>query len=400
MEKRFQEISSIMAQCDTLWRFQPFHLSELYEFPWDSSYPQLTPWLNTLLEDDIIRLKSDTSKLINQVSEYIPNILYLQSLSTLNRLKKTGFELLPKGSDSGIPGKKLNQILSMAGVWLKDDDVSEWLEWCSGKGFLGQILASNSKAPVISFEWQQTLCVKGQSLADKKGLAIRFVQGDALKADSSRIMQPNQHAVALHACGDLHVNLIKQGCKVGLKKLSISPCCYHLIESEQYQPLSSEGKRLNLQLSKNDLRIPLQNTVTGGARVRRHRFEEMSFRLGLDSYLKEEKGKSTYTPIPSIKKSMLADGFEAFCCWAAMEKKFELGSIDFEYWKKRGEDRFWKMERISLVQQVFQRPLEIWLILDRALYLQDKGYTVKIDEFCAEKDTPRNILIQAKKRPA
>ena len=97
---------------------------------------------------------------------------------------------------------------------------------------------------------------------------------------------------------------------------------------------------------------------------------------------------------------MLSGGFEAFCLWANKEKNLELGSINFEYWNRRGEERFWQMERLSLIQQVFQRPLELWLVLDRALYLEENGYSVSVNEFCPEEDTPRNILIQAKKRPA
>lgn len=57
------------------------------------------------------------------------------------------------------------------------------------------------------------------------------------------------------------------------------------------------------------------------------------------------------------------------------------------------------MERLSLIQQVFQRPLELWLVLDQALYLEENGYLVSVNEFCPEEDTPRNILIQAKKDP-
>ncbi|MBD1557925.1 methyltransferase [Vibrio sp. S9_S30] len=399
MNQTFQKISALLASHDSEWRFQPFHLSDCSDFPWDLKYPNLTPWLNTLSEAEIIKLKADTPRLVQEISAFIPDVVHLDKLSRLNRLPASQLTQLPKGAEVGIPGRKLNQIRLMSDACLKGNCGEEWLEWCSGKGFLGQLLTSSSKAPVISFEWQKALCDSGQALADKKGLVMRFVQGDALEKSASRIMKPTQHAVALHACGDLHVNLIKRGCEVGLGELSISPCCYHLIQSDRYLPLSSEGIERDLHLTKMELRIPLQATVTGGERVHRHRFEEMSFRLGLDSFLKAQKGHNAYTAIPSIKKSMLSDGFEAFCLWAAKKKNLELGAIDFKFWNKRGEERFWQMERLSLIQQVFQRPLELWLVLDRALYLEENGYSVDVSEFCSEEDTPRNILIQAKKDP-
>ena len=52
-------------------------------------------------------------------------------------------------------------------------------------------------------------------------------------------------------------------------------------------------------------------------------------------------------------------------------------------------------DRIELVRHVFRRALEIWLVLDRGLYLQQAGYDVSLSEFCEKQLTPRNVLIQA-----
>ena len=52
-------------------------------------------------------------------------------------------------------------------------------------------------------------------------------------------------------------------------------------------------------------------------------------------------------------------------------------------------------DRIELVRHIFRRAIEVWLVLDRVLYLQLAGYDVQFNEFCDKKLTPRNILIQA-----
>ncbi|EJG2245017.1 SAM-dependent methyltransferase, partial [Vibrio parahaemolyticus] len=41
--------------------------------------------------------------------------------------------------------------------------------------------------------------------------------------------------------------------------------------------------------------------------------------------------------------------------------------------------------------------LEIWLALDKVLYLEERGYRVRLAEFCPKSVTPRNILICAYK---
>ncbi len=153
-------------------------------------------------------------------------------------------------------------------------------------------------------------------------------------------------------------------------------------------------------MSKQELRIPLQQTVTGGGeRVRRHRQQEMVFRLGFDLITRRALGMAEYQPVPpSIRKSQLSEGFESLCRWAAEQKGIVLSQeIDFDHFEKLSEQRFWQMERMSLVQLVFQRPLEIWLALDKALYLEERGYRVRLSEFCPKSVTPRNILICAYK---
>ncbi|GAL12265.1 hypothetical protein JCM19233_3257 [Vibrio astriarenae] len=60
-----------------------------------------------------------------------------------------------------------------------------------------------------------------------------------------------------------------------------------------------------------------------------------------------------------------------------------------------GEMSFWRMEALSLLPQIFRRPLERWLVLDRALYLTEKGYEVTVGTFCERQATPRNLIIRA-----
>ena len=248
------------------------------------------------------------------------------------------------------------------------------------------------------FEVSQSLGEWVKREADKQGLTLKFIQGDALSEQAETAFNRNQHAVALHACGDLHVSLIDHATSKQLPAVTLSPCCYHLVNSESYQALSELGRASTLTLTRQELRIPLQETVTGGERVKRHRMEEMSYRLGFDLLMRDITQIDTYQPVPSIKKSQLAQGFDAFCRWACEQKGASLPEVDFGYYEKLGQERYWQMERISLVQQPFRRVLELWLVLDKALYLQEQGYEVTLSEFCSRETTPRNLLIHAVKQ--
>ncbi|MEZ9356307.1 methyltransferase [Vibrio breoganii] len=392
MLTHFTPLDHLLLKCQHFWRFEPFHESRSRQHRFADT--PLATWLDGLSASDVHTLKHDVSSVYQQLQTFIPKLKEIEPLVALEHSSTAPLEL-DSHLATGIPGRKLEQITAMGSRALSAHSGAEWLEWCAGKGFLGRILAHHSGQAVTSFEWQQPLCEHGQAEAHKQNLPVTFIQGDAFNCDHQHIFNHKQHAVALHACGDLHVSLMKHAMDHQLAALSIAPCCYHLIQDEQYQPLSSLGKQSALALSKSELRIPLQETVTGGERVERHRYQEMSYRLGLDELLREELGLSEYQPIPSVKKSQLQLGFIEFCEWAAQRKGFELPDCDFKRYQRLGEERFARMEKLSLVQMAFHRPLEMWLILDKSLYLQEHGYKVHLTEFCEKKITPRNILIHA-----
>lgn len=394
LSQRFSVLDKALISTQEFWRTEPFHSSINESLPW-LNHPALCEFLTSLEVEDIEQLKGDTSKLVECLTPFIPALTSLWAQCELDSLLLTG-EHDTQHLSVGIPGRKWQQITAMGEAALRvNRSGQDWLEWCAGKGYLGQWLAQQSQLPVISFEWQDSLYVAGQALADKHQLSMTFIQGDALSDDCHRVFKPNQHAVALHACGDLHAHLIEHVCQQGLSGVTLSPCCYHLIQDDDYQPLSTLGKHSQLHLSKTDLRIPLQETVTGGERVKRHRELEMTYRLGFDCLLQDASNQQGYTSIPSIKKSQLSQGFASFCQWAKEQRNLDVTLEDLDYWQQRAQQRFIQMERLSLVQQAFRRPLEMWLVCDKALRLEQAGYDVSLSTFCPRDITPRNILIQA-----
>lgn len=69
--------------------------------------------------------------------------------------------------------------------------------------------------------------------------------------------------------------------------------------------------------------------------------------------------------------------------------------IDFDAWEAEGVRRWQQVRRHELVRHLFRRPLELWMVLDYALYLEEQGYRVRLGEFCDRSLTPRNLLLDA-----
>jgi hypothetical protein len=54
-----------------------------------------------------------------------------------------------------------------------------------------------------------------------------------------------------------------------------------------------------------------------------------------------------------------------------------------------------KMLAAGLIRNALGRVMELYLLLDRAIYLEEQGYSVKVQEFFNEEVSPRNIGITA-----
>ncbi|WP_434355194.1 SAM-dependent methyltransferase [Parasalinivibrio latis] len=389
----FSSLDSLLSALRQYWQFMPYAEQAL---PWEETNPALCEWLNQQRLPQLEKWKADTNALAEAVSEFIPAVKSLQALCSLEATEKHE-QLLPSHLDTGIPGRKWQQIVAFNDSLPGSDNIT-WLEWCAGKGYLGRVISASRHQPVVSLEWQQTLCHDGQQFAEKHKLPMTFVHGDAFTPEAAALITSSQHAVALHACGDLHVTLLKHAAQKKTRAVSVSPCCFHLIRDKSYQPLSHVAKKSTLTLSKHDLKLPLQQTVTASTGVQKKRFTEVSFRLGFDALQKHLNGTNDYLPVPNCQKALLNEGFELFCQWAAETKGITLPeNTDFGHWQNEGEKRFEDVERMETLRDLFRRPLEMWLVLDRACFLEEAGYSVTLSEFCRRDLTPRNILIQGRR---
>lgn len=387
---RFSQLDTLLTHSRHWWQTQPYHHTDLAFAAWA---PDLARILETMSDGALEDLILNPAELTALLAPWLPEAPELLRLSALSPLPTT-----PPRCDPFLardtPGRKWAQILAFVGALPPHQ--GPWLEWCAGKGHLGRLLSLTRQEEVLSLEWQEALCQEGEQLAKRDGARQRFVVGDAFSAQAAALIESRHHALALHACGDLHTTLIEQVIAKGARGVTLSPCCYHLIRGDHYHPLSQLGRTSALRLGKGDLRLPLQETVTAGARVRRLREQEVIWRLAFDSLQRFVRGVDEYLPVPNVQKSLLGGGFDDFCRWAGACKGVPIPDpIDEAHWLAIGRQRAGKVLRMELVRQIFRRPLEIWLVLDRALRLEEAGYRLEIGTFCERPLTPRNILIRA-----
>ena len=390
---RFQALDSFLLQHQAFWRPRPFHHLQL---PWETELAELATWLRSRSLEQAEA--SDNSPFTLSAPAPYPDLArQAQALSQLGEIPSLDSPPRAHALSVDVPGRKLAQIQAFASHLQFRQRPAHWLDWCSGKGHLGRWLTQDDQY-LTCLEYDLALIESGSALSKRLGLGAAHLQQDVLADDCDERLTKEHTPVALHACGDLHVRLLQLASRNGCPQLAVAPCCYNRIAGMHYQPLSAAAQGSGLQLSRDDLGLPLSETVTAGARVRRQRNQSMAWRLAFDLLQRQLRGIDDYLPTPSLPSDWFSKPFAHFCHdLAELRDVPSPGEQDWHALEARGWQRLAEVRNLELLRNLFRRPLELWLLLDRALYLEEQGYHVKLGTFCNYQLSPRNLLLLAER---
>jgi hypothetical protein len=389
---RFKALDAFLLEHQALWRPKPFTQLRL---PWETELSELAHWLRQRDLAQADAAQGDPTRLaapapFAQLAEQATR------LSTVGELDEQADSQRPRLFEVDVPGRKLAQIKAFAARLHFRQRPQHWLDWCSGKGHLGRWLTHGDQQ-LTCLEHDPALVAAGAALSQRLGLNAAHRQQDVLSLASPALL-PQHSPVALHACGELHVRLLQLASQQGCRQLAVAPCCYNRIPQADYPPLSAPARQSALHLSRDDLALALCETVTAGARTRRQRDQSMAWRLGFDLLQRQLRGSDQYLPTPSLAPAWLQKSFAEFCCHLAALKQLPVpGPQPWAQLEQQGWQRLAEVRNLELLRALFRRPLEVWLLLDRALYLQEQGYRVRLGQFCQARLTPRNLLLLAER---
>ena len=391
---RFTALDTFLTSHQALWKPRPFtHL----QLPWEASYPELASWLRGRSLEDAENAHNHPADLSEAPEPFASLAALSLELSAVGELPAHSLEAAGHRLNVDVPGRKWQQSEAFASRLSFAAQPKHWLDWCSGKGHLGRRLLGADQQ-LTCLEYDPALVASGQALSQRHHLHALHVEQDVLAANTALLLNAEHTPVALHACGDLHVRLMQLASAAGCRQLAIAPCCYNRISRTEYQALSSAGSRSDLQLSLEDLSLPMSETVTAGVRVRRQRDTSMARRLAFDKLQRQVRGVDEYLPTPSLPSAWLDKPFADYCCdLAALKELSTIGSPDWVALEAAGWQRLAEVRNLELLRGLFRRPLELWLNLDRALFLSEQGYVVRLGTFCEAPLTPRNFLLLAER---
>jgi len=390
--QHWQQLDQLLRQFAPFWQPIPFHTPQP---AWLADAPALHAWVSTLTDRDCLALQDHPDDILAAAREHLPGLDALHALARLPARTPLDTQQLAPLSDTPLRKAYQTRHLSQALHPLQQPVI----DWCCGKGHLARVLAQQSGLPVTGYERDAKLVDAGNTLALRYAPSVRLVQRDVLAPWHDTALA-DRHCVALHACGDLHRQLLRVASHQRAARISLSPCCYHLAHAGAHAPLSQfvQQQATRCTLTAEQMRLAVQETVTAPARVRALRIKANTWRLGFDALQRWLRNDDRYLTVPSHPTTLMHGSFREFCEWAAQCKDVLLpAQLDYSHWEQQGRERWQQVCQHELVRHLFRRPMEVWLLLDYVLFLEEQGYQPGVTEFCSRTLTPRNVLIDARR---
>lgn len=265
---------------------------------------------------------------------------------------------------------------------------------------------------------------------------VMFYEHDVLTdVLPSNLRGANYTHTALHACGELHRTALVSAVNERAQTLVLVPCCYEkhfsIGGNTVVQPLSdAASSRTSLSFTRDDLFLSVADgVVTAGAKEAKVREREQAWRLAFDLFRRDVESAAgaasaslDHLHVPSapyhllaesdfasfLRHCVVADGYNSAArrqlepalndiLSSASSLNGESGHRSLEAYAERGEELRQQVERLELIRRAFQRPFEMWLTIDYALFLEENGYAVEMRQLCDRAITPRNVAIVAQR---
>jgi hypothetical protein len=406
--ERFLQIKEFLKPYQRIWENE---IMLMYPTPLDGYDPE---WIEDLRrfqdKKDVIRLEK------KDVLDYIENPKLIEFYQTIEKLC-----ILPRAQDYPpmpedrftwlfIIPKKQHEIKKLAphlNHLYKKHQIKNILDIGGGIGLLAQSLNNSYDLCVTSVDMNPQLQKTGFERHEKNAKnVLNKVQYKKILVSQNEefinLMGPHTMTVGLHTCGKLALDLIKVSSKEKVPALVNFGCCYHTLIQVDLQNISNfsvQDSSPPLWMNKFALTLACRAHKKMGDKDYDLKLKVKLFRYAIHILLHDHYGIKEIITLGNSSPKLYDESFGTY----ALEQ-FKRIKLSPRHTKSELDDFFHnedlkiliqRMLAAGLIRNALGRVMELYLVLDRAIYLEEQGYEVLVQEFFDEELSPRNIGITA-----
>lgn len=313
---------------------------------------------------------------------------------------------------TGVKFKKRHEIQKIASI-LKElnhnHSFKQIVDIGGGVGHLARTLAHYHGIETYSLDTNKTFQDQGMKRASRfrklsTAKPLHFLNltfGDAKdELKLKEIITPESLIVGLHTCGNLANDVIKTSLKYKTFGLLSFGCCYHKMNPKTDFPISTNYKNEHLKLSIYAMTLATRahGEITINDYVTKQIVKHFRYILHFWLFHKENK-KDVF----DVGENNIRDYHGKFSSYAIPKLKNlnltppSADELDQFFGDEAATPLMKKLFIANLLRWQLGRALEVYILLDRALFLLENGYQVKLQTYFIESVSPRNLGILAYK---
>lgn len=407
-QKRLEEIIDFLKPYQKIWQNE---IMLMYPDPLEG-YPDI--WLEELaaISDKAAMIHLERKEVQGRI--HTPELLdFYARIEELCRLDQApALPAIPAVNTTWlfmIPKKiyEIKRLAPLINYVYQDNKIEKIVDIGGGIGLLAQTMNNVYHTKVVSVDLDPVMQETGRLRHEKNAQGPHKVHYENIKVSADELpfislLDQNTLTLGLHTCGNLANDQVKATAKARAKSLINLGCCYHKLFPET-QNISSFTQ------NHPDKFVMSQFALTLASRAHRKMDEKdydlkekvKLYRYSIHFLLHDEYDRKKIATLGNSSPKLYDEPFSVYALdnlkRIGIEIKHTAEELDAYYNDPARQALIAKMLVAGLIRNAFGRLLELYIQLDRVIYLEEHGYTADLLEVFEEPISPRNLAIIAKK---
>lgn len=408
LRQKLSDLKKLLDRYPQIWKREVlnFYPQSLNDYPEE--------WVNALSnlsQEELWKIDShiDYSPIEGtSLYDYILGIRKLIQVESNEDFKELS---LPDWAYIKVKNKKkheLDRMVSAANNLATESLTNKFVAIGGGVGHLSRLLAHYYGHNCIDIDMDGELQLVGEKRLTKYPVpdgagSVQFIQQKIDKNSNQKVVEEtfteDTITLGLHTCGSLAVRHIETAASNRVAGLINFGCCYLKTEDFDDFNISSYAQADPLDFTNHSLTLASRSHTEISLKEYKLKERVKSYRYIAHLYCCKRLGINEFLTFGDGKESLYREDFATYINDKLPKLGIEIADsaeeINDFYESEEIQSLFKKMYLMNIIRWQIGRAVEQYILCDRALYLEERGYQVSLRTFFDEKLSPRNIGITA-----